>query len=293
MRLPLIFLFLFANALFGGEEYTLRIFRPSKVGERVRASGTFVGEERVETIVNGKDPEAETMTADVEFAYDSEVVDVSPEGKVMGIRLTLTHHRGTVNGATANQFAAEDVIIVKRERAGKSTITVNGTSATEEQRKLIESWGNVSAPGPTTDEDTLGNPNKVRVGEHWPVNVSAMLKQAEEQEMVGLKPEYIKGSVKVEGVVTEGGKECLVVRSNVSVEGIPIRDVPKGAGITSMNFGEELEEAFPIDASDTVIPWKKVTTTIRLVVEGDSTEGKVEVRTLSKDVLVRRKMRIE
>jgi hypothetical protein len=293
MKSALIFLLLFANSLFGGEEYALRIFRPSKVGERVRTSGTFLGEERTETLVNGKVSEVETTTINVEFAYDSEILEVSPEGKVMSHRLQLTEHRGTVNGTPAKQFASGDTIVIRRGGQAESTITVNGTPATEAQRELIESWGNVSPPGPTTDEETLGNPNKVKVGEQWPINTSAVVKQAEEQKMTNLKLGEIKGWVKVEGVVTEGGKPCLRVRSIVSVEGTPTRDDLKEAPTSSMNFREELEEVFPLDVSDAVIPWKKVTTTMQLAIEKDADKGRVGVRILSKDVLVRRKVRIE
>lgn len=254
----LAFLVALTVPAFAADDYELRMTRPAKVGDREQKTGKYSEVSKMAILVADKPVKTEQTEINIEYVAETEVVEVSANGKPTSRRLKLVKFAGDMNGKPATQLTAGDEIVVARKAGapGGKEIKVNQDPATPEQAKLITGFVSVDAAGETTDDEVFGTQKRIKPGDEWKVNPEKAAKQAGETGFSGLDPAGVKGSAKLIGVSVVEGVQCLHVRGTCEINGsnIGLPNLPPTVKTTKFVSRLQADGFFPVDVKESVLP---------------------------------------
>jgi hypothetical protein len=265
----LIPLFLTCAAAFSAEEYELHMDRPSRPGERSSITGNCQSKQVMQVKVDGKVAKNDRLEIDVEFDVEREVLAVNGAGKSTHDRVKVLKIVGTFNGMPVTQLKSGDIVESKVEAVGNAVL-VNGQRATAEQAQLTRALPKSAGRSLVREDDAYGPGRKIKVGDEWPINAAAAVKQAADSGVPGLTPDGIKGTVKLLEVTNRDGQPCLKVRGKMEMSGsgMSVPNAPPEVKVTELTGGMTIESEFPVDHT-AIVPWSDFEMKMRMAATGD------------------------
>lgn len=199
--------------------YEIKFFRPEKVGDKSAFSCSGSTKKVQTMIVEGKAEDPKTQDLVYELSGASEVATIDDKERV-----------------TERTFTIEKCIRIDGEKrievAGKSTVVnlrcIDGVKAIKPRdptkklspeaiQILSQAIALLANKDFSNDDDAIGTKERKKIGESWTVNKGLFAKSFFERSGMIVKDEDIKGEVKLLGIKTVSGIECLEIGLDVSV----------------------------------------------------------------------------
>ena len=264
-----------------GEEYTIQLHRPAKVGEQFRVEMTG--------------SESNTMTRKVGDMEDSEekkwsaklkgivtVLKVNKIGSVVQMKLKVDSF--TLTEGEFTEEALEKGTVIK----GEDKDDKDRFELWDEESKLgvplqdgimvdaLKLLFSLDAAGDKeTDDDVFGTKEKKKVGDSWKINAKALAESAE-NDKVEIDPKNVSGKITLAGVVKAGGHKCLEIKGQFTVKGLkPPADFPRNLRITKSEMAGRMHSKIPVD---TTLPEVENKMVVTMIMEVRSRRGQVAMK---------------
>jgi len=233
-----------ATAPAGGKAYTIKLSRPSKVGDRYRLMTRGSDHNSLVVKANGQTVQQENEALGVQLVGVVTVLAVDQQGAVLKKSILIEKFVMTKNGTTSRPLAKGSVVIAESQ-GGKKVLSLQGGKLSDDAEKALGPVITVKTSKNTAD-DAFGSKTPRRVGETWPVNANSIARGLGER--LGLAAESIKGQVKLVGVADVDGVACLHITGGMTCDRfkspVPGLTPAKGSQIEISFSGQ-----FPIDTA--------------------------------------------
>lgn len=199
-----------------GQDYEIRLHRPSRVGEKTKVLATGKESEEVSVTSAGRTLRQEKKEFSVELEGVSTTLEVSPKGKPTRLSFQIGKFVKTEAGLQ-KELLPRDTVVTASRRGAKMVFEVSGTPVSPEIEKAL---GVVISIGGTdsTDDDMFGTRERRRIGESWGVNKSALAASMNTDPRMTMRD--IDGQVTLKDVIK--GKPGPVLVLTVDVKGKPV-----------------------------------------------------------------------
>ena len=223
----------------------------------------------MEAKANGKAMRNDENSMEVDSESEQEVMEVTRSGKVSRVRAKLVKIDGKYNGSPISELKVGDVI--ESGPAGmREKFTVNGKPATQQQDKIARNLISTSREGVATDDEVFGPGRKIKVGDEWPINPEAAVKQGAMEGIPGFKPEDLKGMVKFTEITQIGGKPHMHLRATIDMKGsgMAVPKAPPGVKVDQMIASFQMDGDFPIEGAG-IVPTMEMKMAMRMDASGE------------------------
>jgi hypothetical protein len=227
------------------QEYTIKLSRPSKVGLKRHVSARSTEREEQSLVVSGRTNHTENVF-DVDFAAESEVLEVDPKGHVTKAAFTLENCLKTSKEGRQQLFPKATVIIASSQEGKTVFSTRDGQSIPSAESKALNSVISVHHGG-ADDDEIFGTAARQKVGSTWPVNTDVALRDLE-KKMPGIALSVGKGSTRLVGTTKVEGLDCLELSAELRMQASPANSPPEMKVIQN-DLGAKFAGSFPVDTS--------------------------------------------
>jgi hypothetical protein len=244
---------LFASALLAqtapaAKDYAIKLHRPLKVGQKFAfsASGTTKG--CMAQTLDGKTRKQEEEHS-AELVGVEEILAVDEKGGVTKVAITV-EKCVKIEGEAKTEAIPKGKTVIGQKVNGKKEWRVKDDPdpLSRDAVDVLELLVTLKAATEATDDDVFGTTARQKVGDSWPVNAEAAAK-----DLKRLAPDLdksdISGQVKLRGLMTVGGVECLEVTAELAVKNVAPPGLPAGVKAEKAEMKAELTIALPTDPS--------------------------------------------
>lgn len=233
-------------AVDAGKDYAIKLDRPLKAGDRfkVSSSGEITTAMKMTSGSNTLKEQTETMKATLEGEY--KVVAVNEKGHPTSGTFTVSKWDGSIDGQPVTEV--QSGMIIEFIVDGKNvSIRSKDEEFAGKVKKLLEGvLPDAEEEHGATNDDIFGTKDRKKVGEKWPVNVAAAVKDL--ADMVKIDEKDMAGTVQLEKVVNVDGVPCLHVTGSIGISKVGGL-LPPEAKVTSSKATMSLSGDLPVDVS--------------------------------------------
>jgi hypothetical protein len=230
------------------QDYEIQFDRARKPGDRYEFHATQTKRE-VTTITKEGKVQRETdreVTSDFKGVVTVEQVD--RQGKPLKLSIVVESFTVSDQG---KPLGKGDVLTAETID-DETRFTLDGKEVDPKLKGLLAELVKTKTSKSHADDQVFGSKERRRVGESWKINHEAAAKE------MGMKPEVVSGSVKLEGVETHGGRECLKLAGTLVIRTFPNIAQMEKIGYVSRDpkMTATMSGLFPVD---TTVPTLKET----------------------------------
>ena len=254
-----------------GQNYEIRLNRPSAVGNVYEFSAAASSLEQATVAVPGRAPRGTSSSITAKLRGTVTVLDVDALKRESRIRLMVTECLASLDGAAEKELLAKGAEVIARRRE----TLVDGKEAPPEIAKVLELF--ISFPGTqVTDDDVFGTKERRKVGDSWSMDTAVAAQDLAARGII-VAPKDLRGSTKVETLIVVEGTPCLRLTAGMEASGIvppamPFARVTLEKSAMTAGFSGD----FPVDARlDWLAMAVKVDTEI--IARGEAADGGPEV----------------
>ena len=192
-----------------GQEYQIKLHRPMKLGDKFELSIVSTVKETTTTKSDGKQLDKEEAAYKVELTGELEVLGVDAKGRPL--KLALTVSRGIVTeGDDIVPFLARNEVLTAETSEGETQYSIDGEDLQQEYAEILRTILPTIHPEDLDEDQLYGSSKPRKTGETWSVDADAVAKQIR-RELSELKQVEVTGQVKLAGLETYEGRECLLL----------------------------------------------------------------------------------
>ena len=214
----LAFLFFVALAFAGpaaaqATDYEIKLFRPSKTGDRYRIEAT--GSQRREATVRAGSSAVREVSESVKYdlTAEAEAILVDDKGNVLAASVKVLA-LVRVDGLRRDELLPPATRVVERRVGSRQTFEIEGRPVVGPLRDaldaVLQETNDSRAP---SDDELMGTKERKKVGERWPVNRAALarLLSGDPELDVEIPPEAVEGEGLLKGIERCGDADCARV----------------------------------------------------------------------------------
>lgn len=221
----LVYVLLPLAAAPAAEDFSIKLNRPAKVGERTLLTGSYRADEDTVVTVAGQENRQEKH-AIYRFALIHKVLAVGAKGNCLRAELAVQKLTREADGATTELLKAGDVISVRFE-GHEEVWELGGAPLADELKEALDSIVEITADGDPTDDDVFGTARRRRVGDSWPIDAKLLADQLKRKGMPATFKD-VTGTATLAGTKSVQGVPCLEVRLDIELHDVklPIPNLP-------------------------------------------------------------------
>lgn len=217
--------FFFSSLSYGQEtDYEVKLFRPSKAGDRYKISAT--GHQIREVALRsgtGETLKNQREMFSVEMAGAVEVLEVDPKGNVTRASITMDKLI-RIDGNQRDELVSPGTKVIERRVGARQDFQVEGRALTPELKDALDvALSETNDPGAPSDDELMGTPGRRKVGERWQVNrdrLAGFFSQDTDIDLA-VTPADIEGSGAITALTKAGEVDCMRVDVGVVILGAP------------------------------------------------------------------------
>ncbi len=241
-----------ATAPAAEKAYAIVLHRPSHVGDKFNDTVKVNSTRKATVTVAGEVVNEATETRTFELSGVVAVTAVNKRGDETGTTTTIERFV-KMEGDKATPLLDKGAVVVMTVEDGKRKYALQDGPLPEEARSALDTMH----PGKVredklTDDDVLGTKEPKKVGQSWPINADAAAREANAAGGMKIESKDVKGTLKLAGVKTIEGKECLEVTGEMTVENVKLGDgvaSPPGLSVEKGMLRGTFEGLYPADAA--------------------------------------------
>ena len=225
-------LLLFLVAVFGRRaaaadesSYEIKMDRPAKVGDKYHLEALAATRTTSTLKVEGKNAPAMDESVGIRFEGDVEVTEVTDKGREKKLSCTV----GTCaikQGKQNLELVPKGTTLTAEWADGKTRYRANGKDLPEFAGTLLRRVLDISDPEGASDDDMFGTKERKKVGDEWPIDKEAAVRDFKQKELE-VKSEDVDGGSKLLEVAKVDAVPCY--KLEVSFEGKNLKGTGKGA----------------------------------------------------------------
>ena len=214
-----------APAAPAAEDFSIKLRRPSKVGERTLLTGSYQADENTVVTVASIENRQEKH-AIYRFAVIHKVLAIGAKGNPLRVELGVQKLTREADGATTEVLKAGDVISVRLE-GHQEVWELGGAPLADELKEALDGIVEIAADDDPTDDDVYGTARRRRVGDSWPVDARLLADQLK-QKGLPVTAKDVTGTATLAGTKSVQGVPCLEIRLDIELHDVklPIPDLP-------------------------------------------------------------------
>jgi len=228
----------------GGEAqtYTVRLHRPSRVGQRLRVRTEATSSESRVTRMGGTQGDRTMTRRRTTIDCVAEILAVNRAGKATRLALTVASLQSESDQQTVASLGSDSRLELSLgAREDQTTITLGGQPVSREVRAAIKDVHSLSVDE-LTDDETFGTPQPRAVGASWPARVET-LRTALEGTGMNIAADGIRATVTLADVnQREPGAPMMELRGEVTIERMSLAQLPPGFTSSTMNMRMRMEK---------------------------------------------------
>jgi hypothetical protein len=234
-----------AGADLRAEDYSIRLARPFKAGQKFQLAATASDSRMNAVFTDGRLMKDETETKVWELAAAIEVIAINEKGQPTALNLNITRLSQAEPGKTNALLAAGSVVNMAYKN-GQKAFLMAGKEIPAQVAAVLSGFVETGNPGDPTDDDVFGTLERKKVGDQWPANVAAGSK-ALERESFKIDPKNVKGSSKLEALEEVNGTKCLRISGTLFFPNVELQ-IPKGMVARKSTVEVKVSGLFPVSA---------------------------------------------
>ncbi len=249
MRYPLflsvVLLALDFDASILGQEYPIKITRPTKAGVKYRLDGTGSVHEQ-QTIVTGGKTNRTARAHSMVFVGVAQVLETDAKGNAIKALLTVEKCVKTTGQSRLDLLPAGTAITATSTNGQTDFSLKDGSTLLPRDAELLR----LVIPlynGGIDDDELFGTAEQRRPGSSWPINSDAAARDMQKRKME-VKPEDIRGTTRFTVVTNMAGQDCLELRTEMHITGVT-PPLPPGTRLTRSEVKASIAGLFPVDAT--------------------------------------------
>ena len=250
MKFTAFFLFAFSIASLSAQEFDIVLTRPNKVGDKCTYEGEFSEQQAQAVIIEGQPAQEHVGKVEGKVRAGLEVTKINKAGNLEEVKLTIESWDLQVDGKAINTLKAGDVV---EGRGGRpSRFTLGGVPLGKEPSQALQKFFSLKTEDEKdVDDSVLGPGKKVKSGDSWAIHADAAAKELGEKIGIPMKPEMIKGIMKLDAVDGPETDRILKLSSHLSVNaaGLQIPGAPEGFLAQRFAVSVDMGAELPVDVT--------------------------------------------
>ena len=227
--------------------YEIRLTRPLRAGAEYRLEGTGEIARELSVSSGAQTAQQEKSVRLFALAARVRVLGVDEKGRETQVSLLIEKCVSDEDGKRC-ELLAQGTVVTGRVEERREVFAVEGAAVGTEAQEALELFVSLAAGGPTDDE-VFGTPERVRVGDVWPVNVASAAADAR-REGLPLRDEDVSGQVTLAETTAVDGVACLRLRGVLAVAQASLPGLPQGMDVRQGELRVEVSGVFPVDTSE-------------------------------------------
>ena len=228
-----------------GEDYTILLTRPEKVGDKMNISAT--GESSNTQTVTAGGQVVKNLKNEYSVALEGVVtvlkVDTLKRSVESNLEVSKLTKTDKATGKTV-ELLSKGTVVHARANGKKDEFLVDGKPLPPETQAALNMF--IKFPkNDATDNDVFGTKEKKKVGDSWPIN-KKRIAQDLTKEKINVKPEDVSGKTTLEKVVEVDGEKCLVLSAWMKIENVKFAAFP-GMKVKKGDMKADFSGNFPVD----------------------------------------------
>lgn len=249
--LALLAVFFLAGPSYGqGADYEIRIFRPSKAGDRYQLAAT--GRHTRQLVVRRGDAPLRSQRDgfSVELTGAVEVLEADGQGNVVRASVRVDS-LVRVDGLRRDELLPAATVVIEQRGASRQRFEIGGRPAIPELKEMLDLvLSETNDPGAPRDDELVGTRERKKVGERWPVNRERIARFFSEDSEISLavNPRDVSGEGVLAAAPRVEGIDCLRVDVAFSLTGLPRNAKVLGPDPARARIDVRLSGLYPVDA---------------------------------------------
>lgn len=169
LLLPVSLLTLLSSAAFG-QDYTIKISRPQKVGDTCKTTVDGKQSQATDVTVNGAPQKSENKAMEVQFEGTEKVVEVGANGNATKETVTVDKFSATPAGGAASDLLPKGTVVNASVEGKKQVYEVDGKPVSPDVAQALDMAISLEK-GNATDDEIFGTTEKKKKGDTWDINV--------------------------------------------------------------------------------------------------------------------------
>ena len=206
------------------DTYEIKLFRPSKVGDRYRLEAT--GSQRREALVHSANGETrreglETFTVELKGEVETVLVDSQGNATAASVKVISLLR---VDGGRRDEILSPETRIVERRTGARQVFEIEGRAVPPQLKDVLDAvLSETNDPGAPSDDELMGTKERKKAGERWPVSREALARfvSADEDLALEVTPADIEGDGVLTGIERCGTVDCARIDIAVSIAAAP------------------------------------------------------------------------
>ena len=227
------------------QEYAIKLSRPKRIGLKCHVTGRATERDEQSLVVSGRTNRTENAY-DLDFAADSEILEVDSKGHATKASFTLENCLKTSKEGRGQLFPKGTVIVASVQEGKRVFSTKDGQPIPPAESKVLSALISVHQ-GEADDDDIFGTTARQKVGSTWPVNSDVALRDLE-RKMPGMTLTAGKGSTRLVGITKVDGVDCLDISAELRMQVSP-RTPPPELKLIQNELAAQATGTFPVNTS--------------------------------------------
>lgn len=256
------------------QDYEIRLESAVKEGDKYEVNVSGELSEQMTSSSQGQVLGDKQSSFSATFEGTTTVLKVDELQRTAELKLLVSKCHKRMNGNTTDEeVLAKGTQVVMRRSDSNTEFLVDGKVVPKDIEKVLGVLFSLPQ-SKATDDDIFGTKDRKKVGDSWAMNSA---KAANELPSAGLKADAtdIKGSTKIEKVVTVHGTKCLRLSGKMEINKIT-PELPAGMIVEMSNVSTSFSGDFPIDSRIGRLV-SKSTMKITFVAKGKPAPGAPEI----------------
>ncbi len=248
LLLPIVIGFTASYVL--GQDYEIRLARPSRVGQKLEVAA--IGSQTQHVIISrdGQTLKEDTSSINTVFEGIATVLAIDRIKLPTKIRITVSEFRILRDGDTDYREAlAEGAQIIVQLRNGKKEYLIDGQSAPKNLEDALKLLFSVHS-SENTDDDTFGTTERKKIGDTWPANTAKAAASLSSGMGVAdsIDAANITGSATLEKIVDVDGIKCLRISGKADLHRFK-PPLPIELALEKSTISAKFSGDYPVDIS--------------------------------------------
>lgn len=183
----------------------------------------------------------------VSFQATVQVIEVDRKGQPISRAFTVQSFRKTINGESTDLLKPGTIVLTDGSK--EDWVSLPDGALDPVTRQAFEVIFSRHKPDDITDDEIFGAAIPKKIGDTWPMNAAAAVKNAAESGL-SIPEGHLAGMISLVSKGKVGSIDCLNLRGELKADGVSGGDVPPGATLDEGKLEATFRGCAPMEETE-------------------------------------------